>query len=97
MKTRVAWVSAAAAAALFGGGIAAAAEVPNIERGRMLYENHCVVCHTPKVHSRPDRIPLNRAELREIVTTWVRHEGLPWREPDTEDVVHYLATTRYRY
>ena len=74
-----------------------AADMPSLERGRALYENHCVVCHTPKVHSRPDRIPLTLDELRKIVNDFAKSEGLHWSEEDTEDVVWFLNQTKYRF
>jgi len=73
------------------------AEPPSFERGRMLYENHCRVCHTEKVHARTPRLALNRQELREIVMKWVEQENLPWRREEVEDVVHFLNLTRYHY
>lgn len=69
----------------------------DIARGRALYENHCVVCHTPKVHTRPNRIPLDVEELRQIVTHWAREENLRWSREDIADVVWYLNETKYRY
>lgn len=76
---------------------APAAELPNLERGRLLYENHCQVCHTPDIHRRANRLPLNAAEVREIVRHWQEAEKLSWREQDIEDVVHFLRQTRYRF
>jgi len=67
------------------------------ERGRGLYENHCVVCHTPKVHSRPNPVPLTIDELRQIVANWAKAENLHWSDEEVNDVVWYLNTTRYRY
>lgn len=67
------------------------------ERGRALYENHCVVCHTPKVHSRPNPVPMNIDELRQIVANWAKEENLHWGDEEVNDVVWYLNTTRYRY
>jgi mono/diheme cytochrome c family protein len=78
-------------------GAASSADVPNMERGRALYENHCVVCHTPKIHSRPNRIPLNVEELRQIVQNWAKGEDLHWSEQEITDVVWYLNETKYRY
>jgi mono/diheme cytochrome c family protein len=72
------------------------AEWPDLERGRALYENHCVVCHTPKIHRRVPRLPLNTDELRSIVTDWASQQGLRWSREDIEDVVHYLDRTHYR-
>ena len=60
-------------------------------------QNHCRFCHTPQIHSRPGKLPLTRAELRDIVNHWRRLQGRTWAEQDTEDVVEYLNLTRYRF
>jgi mono/diheme cytochrome c family protein len=73
-----------------------AAEMPNLERGRALYENHCVVCHTPKVHRRVPSLAIEVADLRYIVTLWATQQNLRWSREDIEDVVHYLDYTHYR-
>jgi len=73
------------------------AEWPDLERGRALYENHCVVCHTPKVHRRVPTLPLHTDDLRFIVTLWASQQGLRWNREDIEDVVHYLDRTHYRF
>lgn len=75
----------------------AAAQVPDASRGRALYENHCIACHTERIHSRPNRVALTRAEVREIVEHWQRQQGLAWTPQDTEDVVEFLGRSRYRY
>jgi mono/diheme cytochrome c family protein len=75
----------------------AVAQAPSLERGRALYENHCQVCHTPQVHTRANRLPIDAAELREIVASWQRTENLRWSAEDIEDVVHFLRQTRYRF
>lgn len=67
------------------------------ERGRALYENHCVACHTPRVHSRANRVPVGRDELREIVERWQQVERLRWSVQDVADVVEFLDRTRYGY
>jgi len=78
-------------------GAVGAQSPADAERGRALYENHCQVCHTPRVHSRVDRLPIKPAELREIVDRWQREEKLRWSEQDISDVVEYLNRTRYGY
>lgn len=75
----------------------AGAQVENLERGRALYENHCRVCHTPKVHHRTPRLPLNKFQLREIVSLWATEENLRWSEEDINDVVFYLNLTVYHF
>ncbi len=67
----------------------------DLERGRALYENHCQKCHTVKVHTRKNRAALSVDELREIVNLWQNNQGLSWRDDEIEDVVRYLAQTRY--
>jgi len=71
--------------------------IADLERGRALYENHCVVCHTPRVHSRPNKVPVSRDELREIVERWQQAERLHWSAQDVADVVEFLGRTRYGY
>ena len=78
-------------------GTASMAVAADKERGRRLYENHCVTCHTPKVHTRPNRIPVTLDELRQIVANWAKEQNLQWGDEDINDVVWYLNTTRYHY
>lgn len=75
---------------------AVAAQPPDIERGRALYENHCIVCHTPKVHRRIPPMPIDLKDLRVIVSSWAKEEGLGWSAEDVEDVVQFLDRTNYR-
>ena len=75
----------------------AATDAPGFERGRLLYENHCRYCHTPSIHSRAARLPLNRDELSAIVDHFRRTEGLAWTREEVDDVVEYLNGTRYRF
>lgn len=90
--------AAAAAILAFGAaGLAFGADAPSVQRGRMLYENHCEVCHTSNIHRRANRIPLNAAELRAIVHQWQKQERLNWSEQDVTDVVQFLRETRYRF
>ena len=66
-------------------------------RGRALYENHCVVCHTAKVHRREPRMAADGAQLFRIVNGWQAEQGLRWSREDVDDVVDYLARTYYKY
>jgi len=75
----------------------AAGQIPDADRGRALYENHCIGCHTAQVHSRPNRIALTREEVRELVEHWRRQQNLTWSDQDTTDVVEFLGRSRYRY
>ncbi len=95
-KWTVRKLAALAGMALFPAA-AFAQGLPDPERGRALYENHCQVCHTPRVHSRVNKLPINRDELREIVDRWQREERLRWSSQDVTDVVEFLNRTRYGY
>ena len=67
------------------------------ERGRSLYENHCVACHTSKVHRREPRMTANGAQLYKIVDNWQTERGLRWSREETDDVVFYLRLTQYNF
>ena len=67
------------------------------ERGRALYENHCQVCHTSKVHNRKQRGPEDPEQLRSIVDRWQTEQKLRWSREDIDDVVYYLNVTQYSY
>lgn len=90
-------IALAAAGSLTGAAAAWGAEVPDVERARALYENHCVACHTPKVHRRVPSVTLGTADLRFIVTLWASQQGLTWSREDIEDVVYYLDRVHYRF
>jgi mono/diheme cytochrome c family protein len=86
---------------LLAGGLAAAAhaasgEPASADRGRLLYENHCITCHTAKVHRRIPQLPLTVQELRQIVTYWAHAEKVQWSEQDITDVAEYLLRNYYR-
>jgi mono/diheme cytochrome c family protein len=67
------------------------------ERGRALYENHCVVCHTSKVHKREPRVAANAAQLYTIVDNWQKEVGLRWSREEIDDVVYFLKLTQYNF
>ena len=68
-----------------------------IARGRALYENHCAVCHTSKVHSREPRLAADITQLTAIVERWQAAENLRWARQDIDDVAGYLRVTYYNY
>ena len=69
----------------------------DVDRGRALYENHCQSCHTPKIHTRANKLPINKHELRLIIDDWRRQSNLPWTPAEVEDVLEYLNVTRYHF
>ena len=69
----------------------------DIARGRALYENHCMFCHTQKIHSRTNSLPMTKNEVRLMVDDWRRQSNLAWTREEVEDVVEYLNVTRYKF
>jgi len=67
------------------------------ERGRLLYENHCVSCHESTVHIRGARKAANPAELRAFIQRWSTELKLDWREGEVSDVYEYLNSRYYRF
>ena len=87
-------VSTALAFALaFTGGDARAADA---ERGRLLYENHCKVCHTSVVHVRENRKAATREEIQTWIRRWQKELGLQWGTVEVDDVTEYLDNRYYR-
>ena len=78
---------------LFTGGYARAAEA---ERGRLLYENHCKVCHTSVVHIREERKATTREEIQTWIRRWRKELGLQWGTAEIDDVTEYLNNRYYR-
>ena len=96
MKRLVARLPFLLLAAAGGAAPASAADPPDAERGRLLYENHCRFCHTPGIHARTRAAPLTHEGLNAIVMHWSRQQNLRWSAQDAGDVVEYLERTRYR-
>jgi len=74
---------------------ATAAEV-NLERARMLYENHCRMCHDSIAFKRGKRIANSYAEIKAQVTRWQTNTGLRWNEADIDNVTAYVADKYYK-
>lgn len=83
--------------ALLLAGASHAADAADLERGRLLYENHCQFCHSRQVHGRADRWPNTREELRGVVDLWQRNDRLRWSDAEIDDVTAYLNATQYRF
>ena len=91
------WLDLAGIVLLGLPALSAGQAVPSLERGRALYENHCVVCHTAKVHRRVPALPISTDDLRHIVSVWTDQQGLRWSREEIEDVVLYLDRVHYRF
>lgn len=67
------------------------------ERGRLLYENHCTVCHTSVAHVRAGRKARSQNDIRKQVLRWSAHLELHWGASEVTDVVEYLNRTYYQF
>ena len=68
----------------------------DFERGRVLYENHCRMCHESLAFKRDDKIAKNYEEVRAQVIRWQTNTSLHWSEEDIKNVASYVARTYYK-
>lgn len=69
----------------------------DVERGRLLYENHCTSCHISTLHVREQRKSKTPAEMRAWIVRWSEELKLNWREDELADVYQYLNNRYYKY
>lgn len=81
---------------VFTSALAAESTIADVERGRLLYENHCTVCHESTVHVREDRRVGNRAEIMAMISRFSTHLELGWSAEEMLDVLEYLDQQYYR-
>ena len=89
------WITVSWVLALSLPGVAAAAG--DVDRGRLLYENHCTGCHTSVAHLRAGRKAHSVDEIRKQVLRWSGHLELQWRASEVTDVVDYLNRIYYDF
>lgn len=87
----------ALAGLLCAAGTAAAQTMPDPQRGRLLYETHCIACHTTQLHWRDRRQARDWPSLKGWVEHWQKELGLGWSERDTTEVARHLNERYYRY
>jgi len=73
--------------------VLAAADVP---RGRLLYETHCIACHTTQAHWRDKHIVRSWADLLYQVTRMEKNAGQDWSSVEIRDVAAYLNELFYK-
>ena len=66
------------------------------DRGRALYEHHCMSCHEGWAHTREGREVRTLAELRRRTEAWSVHSRLGWSDEEIADVTDYLNRTFYQ-
>jgi hypothetical protein len=66
-------------------------------RGRLLYENHCMVCHESLVHIRSNPRCRSLPELQKQVGHWAEYLHLQWGREEVGEVVRYLNSRYYKF
>ena len=66
-------------------------------RGELLYENHCVACHTEQVHWRQQSLVTDWESLKRQVARWQAFSGLGWTPDDISAVARYINGLHYLY
>jgi hypothetical protein len=93
---QVRW-SIAAVATACGAMAAAQPAPPSLARGELLYETHCVGCHTTEVHWRDRKLARDWKGLQAQVRRWQGNTGLRWSEQEIADVTRYLNGEFYHF
>jgi hypothetical protein len=68
----------------------------DVERGRLLYETHCIACHTTQAHWRDKHIVRSWADLLYQVTRMEKNAGQDWSSAEISDVAAYLNELFYK-
>ena len=66
-------------------------------RGVILYDTHCIQCHTQQIHWREKKLVTNWESLTAQVDRWQSNSGLEWNKNDIEVVSRFLNSTYYHY
>jgi mono/diheme cytochrome c family protein len=67
-----------------------------VQRGRLLYETHCVACHTTQAHWRDKHIVMSWADLLYQVARMQKNAGQDWSSAEIGDVAAYLNEQFYK-
>lgn len=70
---------------------------PEPSRGELLYDTHCLQCHTEQIHWREHKLVRDWPSLRAQVDRWQRAARLAWTAEDVGAVAAYLNATVYRF
>lgn len=85
---------ACALVALFAAPVASAVDT---ERGRALYEMHCLACHSESVHGRQKRAAKDFDDVRAWVSRWNENLALRWSREEIDDVAAHINRSYYRF
>ena len=66
-------------------------------RGELLYQTHCITCHSAEVHWRDKRVAVDWASLKSEVNRWQEHASLGWDDADIVEVTRYVNASYYHF
>lgn len=69
----------------------------DLDRGEMLYQNHCGACHESTVHVRERSKANTVADIDAFVQRWSDYLKLEWGNDERIAVREYLNLTYYGY
>ena len=86
-------------ALLFGALLAVPAAAQDAQRGKQLYETHCLACHYERIHRRDPARSLVRtlAQLRTEVALRAQLTRQRFTIADLDDIAAYLDRSYYRF
>lgn len=67
------------------------------DRGRLLYENHCLACHESKVHIRENRMVKDFSDIEKYARRFSTLAGVEWSDEEFLLVVSYLNRKYYKF
>lgn len=83
-------------ACLFGAAPAHAQSAPAQKRGALLYDTHCIACHTTEVHWRGRKLVTDWPSLMVQVRRWQSVQQLNWSDEDIAQVARHLNARFYK-
>ena len=70
---------------------------PAVSGGGLLYETHCIGCHSKQIHWRERKLATDWASLAAQVRRWQANTGLQWTNEEVDEVTRYLNRTIYMF
>jgi mono/diheme cytochrome c family protein len=65
--------------------------------GALLYQTHCIGCHSRQIHWRNAKLATDWASLSAQVRRWQANTGLQWTDEEIDEVANYLNRTIYKF
>ncbi len=67
------------------------------DRGKMLYQNHCIACHESRVHIRERKKAKDYEDIEKFAARFGTIAGVEWNDADMAAVVEYLNRKYYKF